>query len=934
MSEIDQKHQKLGGAGGILGKPIAPERDCADGKGRFRRYEHGRIYFSAETGAHELRDAILTKWLTLGAEQSALGYPITDRLGVDGPGDATQHFNEFQHGAIYSTPDTGAHELRGEILKKWRADDGKGRKEIGFPITDRRLVSDGVGRYNDFERGSIYWSPETGAHLIYGGIYGKWMAIGGPRSALGYPTTDEEGPGHRFNLFQGGSIYWRDGFGAFFVRGEIDEKWAAQGREQGFGFPLSDELPGTQFNTRFNRFEGGTLTRVVPPPAPVSTDGAAPPFASAFDLDTNAIASKHAVRAADGFRLLSLSVYGPPADPLYAAVWVKEGGPEQKVLFKATAPDYLKFLNDRIDDEFLPVIISATGPANKAVFALVCEKRPGGRVPIVRHRLTAGPEDGIHHPETFAFWCQWARANNHILRWASIYGDDDDPRYAGIWELDRNAVPWNVAYHDAQHKLAHNVMPEAGPELLDKGELAAVIKAQSFWARPAFRTRGAGRQLVVFREDRAGKSETRPNLTGSQIDSEAGKLKMIPVCVQGTRGNGSSRFTVVYAERVRPQARKLTVTGQEINKLAALDDAMGDMLRKSGARNGSLAVARNGRLVYARAFTWAEPDQTPIEPFHTFRIASISKSITAVAVYQLMPDEVALNKKLIHHLPIDLPENVDPRFQQIRIRQMLTHHSGLQGGTADSITQADDVLAFFEEKQLPLTMADVGTYSASLPLDFDPNNDFDDADPKKESYSNLAFLYLAWLVEQKRGSYVKAVRQHIFDPIGLPKDRPRITGSLTSTQGDLEVLSLDRELRVGRSVMSEQRPIVPHEYGTLNFNVTPGAGGWAMAPADYVRFLSKLFDQSDTLLPSSFLLSPFRTQRELVEIKKHGGGLAGSETFAEHFEHDGGTLAYAVFFNKDVPGDFTARIRDVITALDKSAWPLPPFDLFGTLGIQ
>jgi uncharacterized protein with LGFP repeats len=67
-------------------------------------------------------------------------------------------------------------------------------------------TSNGKGRCRDFQRGSIVWSPATGAHEVHGRIRDKWAALGGERGFLGFPLTDEsptlDGRG-RFNQFEG-----------------------------------------------------------------------------------------------------------------------------------------------------------------------------------------------------------------------------------------------------------------------------------------------------------------------------------------------------------------------------------------------------------------------------------------------------------------------------------------------------------------------------------------------------------------------------------------------------------------------------------------------------------------------------------------------------------------------------------------------------------
>ena len=93
---------------------------------------------------------------------------------------------------------------------KW---DSLGREKgfLGQPTTGELVVPDRTGRYMHFAGGSIYWSRKSDAHEVHGDIRGKWADLGWERSFLGFPVTDETGTPDgvgRFNHFQGGSIYW------------------------------------------------------------------------------------------------------------------------------------------------------------------------------------------------------------------------------------------------------------------------------------------------------------------------------------------------------------------------------------------------------------------------------------------------------------------------------------------------------------------------------------------------------------------------------------------------------------------------------------------------------------------------------------------------------------------------------------------------------
>lgn len=135
-------------------------------------------------------------------------------------------YRHFEHGSIYYTPELGAFEVHGAIRDKW-ASFGWEQGFLGFPTTDETTTPDGVGRFTHFEGGSVYWTPSTGAWEVHGDIRGRWAALGWERSFLGYPVSDEhDGPnGTRVSDFQSGQIAWSSAIGAgvsatSFVRGQ------------------------------------------------------------------------------------------------------------------------------------------------------------------------------------------------------------------------------------------------------------------------------------------------------------------------------------------------------------------------------------------------------------------------------------------------------------------------------------------------------------------------------------------------------------------------------------------------------------------------------------------------------------------------------------------------------------------------------------------
>lgn len=131
--------------------------------------------------------AIKRKWEQLGAESGFLGCPLIDETKTD---DKDGRYNDFIGGSIYWHPKTGAFEIHGEIRTKWKSIGSETQKGLGYPMTDETATPDGIGRYNHFERGSIYWYPNRGAFYIKGKIREKWSLYGWEKGFLGYPIAD------------------------------------------------------------------------------------------------------------------------------------------------------------------------------------------------------------------------------------------------------------------------------------------------------------------------------------------------------------------------------------------------------------------------------------------------------------------------------------------------------------------------------------------------------------------------------------------------------------------------------------------------------------------------------------------------------------------------------------------------------------------------
>ncbi len=179
-----------------------------------------------------------------------------------------------------------------------------------------------------------------------------------------------------------------------------------------------------------------------------------------------------------------------------------------------------------------------------------------------------------------------------------------------------------------------------------------------------------------------------------------------------------------------------------------IDHQITSLLIDSGF-NGNVLIARYGMLIYERSFGFSSFRRSePMNIETTFQLASISKTFTAAAVLMLQQEgKLDIDHKVKQYIP-EFP------YDNITIRQMLTHTSGLQN-------YMWLVERFWKKSKLP-DNEDVLQLFLNHPrgLNFTPGQRFD--------YSNTGFVFLGLLIERVSGvKYAQFIHDNIFTPLGM-----------------------------------------------------------------------------------------------------------------------------------------------------------------------
>jgi CubicO group peptidase (beta-lactamase class C family) len=252
-----------------------------------------------------------------------------------------------------------------------------------------------------------------------------------------------------------------------------------------------------------------------------------------------------------------------------------------------------------------------------------------------------------------------------------------------------------------------------------------------------------------------------------------------------------------------------------VAELAPVEAAMKEFMVSRDISRGSLAVTRHGRLVLARGFTWDAPNAAPTEPDSLFRIASISKPLTAVAILGLVEEgKLTLEEKVVEVLGLEPPagQSVDPRLPEVTVRHLLQHLGGWDRSRAYDPMFQDDRIAKELGVSQPISAADILRFMTTEPLQHRPGTTY--------AYSNFGYCLLGRVVERRSQlGYEEYVRRRVLSPLGMDDTRLGRTSLEVAAPGEVRY-------------EDERRS----PYGSFNLENMDAHGGWISSAVDLARF--------------------------------------------------------------------------------------------------
>lgn len=382
--------------------------------------------------------------------------------------------------------------------------------------------------------------------------------------------------------------------------------------------------------------------------------------------------------------------------------------------------------------------------------------------------------------------------------------------------------------------------------------------------------------------------------------------------------------------------------------IVKLDKAVKQLLRKYQIPGATIAVMKEGRLVYAEGYGFADKaTKEKAKPETLFRIASVSKTITAVAALKLVQEGKLGLDDLAFSILDDLhpPDGMqpDPRLAEITVKDLLRHSGGWVTAQAGDPQFASLIIAADLGIPSPPDVRSVIRYWMGTPLQNKPGTRY--------SYSNFGYNVLGRIIEKKTGqTYEDHVLAQVLLPAGIR--RMKIGGTLKEqrAQGESAYHANPGE-PLGDAVFPSLGQ-VPQAYGGWCHHVLDSHGGWIASAMDLLRFVrvvegsggqAKLLTDETLARMTEYQGLPGDGQSPThyyalgwnvdypgtpQEEWSHSGALSGSNATLLTRRVDG--ISYAILFNS-LPTDYAGFFNELVPEMRAAINAVPKWpdkDLF------
>jgi CubicO group peptidase (beta-lactamase class C family) len=282
-----------------------------------------------------------------------------------------------------------------------------------------------------------------------------------------------------------------------------------------------------------------------------------------------------------------------------------------------------------------------------------------------------------------------------------------------------------------------------------------------------------------------------------------------------------------------PLSHKLSNDIPENAAMGDFDSTFEAFMKKFEIVGASVAIAKEGRLVFSKGFGMADKEiDEPATPKSLFRIASVSKLITAVAIMKLIEDEkLSIDQKVFGSDGIldssPYRNYKDTLYEEITVQHLLNHTAGWNSKKSDPVLNSLYVSRIMDVEP-PASTPVIIEYALSRQLDFTPG--------EKYCYSNLGYCVLGEIVKEVTGmEYEDYVQFAILQPLGIYD--MHIGKSFYDERFPFEVRYYDVDRNPLVWSYNGSGDLVPVEYGGNNIELLGAAGGWIASAPELAKLM-------------------------------------------------------------------------------------------------
>lgn len=576
-------------------------------------------------------------------------------------------------------------------------------------------------------------------------------------------------------------------------------------------------------------------------------------------------------------RLTDVSGYAVNGTAYYAAIWsTNTAGPDWTARHGLSEAQYQATVTDLKNKGYRPNRISAFSVNGTPYFACIFFKPSGAWV--ARHDLT---------PDQYqAEFNNWNKEGYRLIEVCG-YTKGGSTRYAAVWE--KSPGPAFIARHGMTSEMYQTEFNKQW----NNGYVPVRVSG--------FEVAGEDRYAAIW-EKSANGVYARHRMTNQNYQAEFDNgwyqgMQLSHVC--GYTIGGKPRFAAVW------KGGSLS-----FNDTKLIYDKVNAYMQNSGIPGLSIAVMKDGKLVWAKGFGLMNTTEgTMVSPNSLFRIASVSKPITSAAIMRLtettnlkLSDKVFGPNGLLGDLCSQQDACVDKTdLEKITVQHCLEHATGW----------VDDAVW----KEYQLSNADIIKWAAKNYAQ--PNT------PGAEfKYMNFDYFLLGRIIEKKSGqSYQNYVKSNILSKCGI------------------------NDMHIGADTQAGQKPNEVTYYGgnpyDLKLTRMDANGGWIGKPIDLLKFfagIDKLSNRKDVLKPETI-----DVMRTISTANNAGDYAKGLKVNGDWWMHNGcmpGTLSSLVHFKNGISIAIVVNTRPsndectwngmypLIDEIQKAGIVWPTYDLF------